>query len=560
MIHRPAPGLLCLSLALLLAACDVGLSTEEPILFVDDDDPEGDDDDDADDDDGAPDDDDATDDDDIAPDDDDGSPDDVCDPQPGAGCDWSIDGDTSSDGDATQAFSVYPCSGWDATGPELSWAFTATGTGQVTATLSDIEDGQDLDVYVLAETGAGCDADDCLGYGNTEATFDVTSGNTYYLVVDGYEGAAGSFTLDVTCGFIPGDDDDAADDDDIAPDDDDIAPDDDDIAPDDDDFVPPPEDCADGVDNDGDGLADCEDPDCAADPACSSPGVCSPDYALTEGGSDSWGNGDAGSTNAIDLYGCIDWDESGPEYTYSYTAAIDGQVTVEIEEQADSLLEILFGVSDDLDVFVLDGTGACDGAACVTYGDSDVTWDVTVGSQWFIVVDGFMGDVSPYELELTGAAAPTTETVCDDGLDDEGDGLIDCDDPDCASAVACAGECVAGLELFCGDSDSHANDGAGSTDNIDEYSCTTWGEDGPEYTYLFQPTSDATVEVSLSGMSDDLDLFAIEDVGGFCDSDQCTEYGDNSMTFSATAGSIYYIVVDGYLGSTSSYDITLTCN
>lgn len=32
--------------------------------------------------------------------------------------------------------------------------------------------------------------------------------------------------------------------------------------------TPPVEDCTDGVENDGDGLLDCEDPDCAADPAC----------------------------------------------------------------------------------------------------------------------------------------------------------------------------------------------------------------------------------------------------------------------------------------------------
>ena len=490
----------------------------------------------------------------MAIDDDDAAPD-VCAPQPGASCDWSIDANTATDGDATMAFNVYPCSGWDATGPELTFEFVADGTGQVTATLSDIETGQDLDIYVLAEVGAGCDVNDCLGYGNTDVTFEVASGSTYYLVVDGYEGAAGSFTLDVECGYTPGDDDDAADDDDVTPDDDD-----DDVLPDDDDAAPLPENCGDGWDNDGDGLSDCDDPDCAGDPACSTPGACSPDYPLTEGASDSWGNGDTGSTDAIDQYGCVGWDESGPEYTYSYTAGIDGQATVSIEEVADTLLEVLFGPSEDLDIFILDGSGACEPSACVTYGDTSVTWAVTAGSEWFIVVDGYGGDVSPYDLELSGAGVPTTEVACDDGLDDDADGLVDCDDPDCAAAVSCAGECVPGLELTCGDSDSFANDGAGSTDNIDEYSCTSWGEDGPEFTYLFQPVSDATVDVSLSGMSDDLDLFVMSDAGGLCDSANCIEYGDNSLSFSATAGQSYYVVVDGYLGATSSYDVSLSCN
>ena len=37
--------------------------------------------------------------------------------------------------------------------------------------------------------------------------------------------------------------------------------------------APPGENCADGVDNDGDGLADCDDPDCAADPECQAPNL-----------------------------------------------------------------------------------------------------------------------------------------------------------------------------------------------------------------------------------------------------------------------------------------------
>ena len=552
MKHGSVIGLMGLALfGLVLTACDVGLGNTDPALLVGDDDDLPDDDDATDDDDVQPDDDDATDDDDDAANDDDQA-DDVCAPVTGASCDWSVDGDTTTDPAATSAFNVYPCSGWDETGPELAYEFVATGTGQVTATLSSIQDGEDLDVYALADVGAGCDASDCLSYGNSE----VTAGNTYYVVVDGYEGAGGSFTLDVACGFVPGDDDDAADDDD----DDDVMPDDDDVMPDDDDAAPPPETCGDGWDNDGDGLADCDDPDCAGDPACSSPGVCSPDYALTEGATDSWNNGDAGSTDGIDEYGCIDWDESGPEYTYSYTAAYDGQITVSMEEQADTLLEMLFGPSEDLDIFILDGSGACDGAACATYGDTSVTWAVTAGSEWFIVIDGYAGDASPYDLEIVGVPTPTTETTCDDGLDDDADGLVDCDDPDCAAAVVCAGECSAAFELTCGATDSHANDGAGSTDNIDEYSCTSWGEDGPEYTYLFQPTADATVDVGLSGMNDDLDVFVLSDAGGLCDSDSCVEYGDNSLSFSATAGSTYYVVVDGYNGSTSSYDLSLTCN
>ena len=50
---------------------------------------------------------------------------------------------------------------------------------------------------------------------------------------------------------------------------------------------------------------------------------------------------------------------------------------------------------------MLDGTGACDPNNCVTYGDSSASWPVTAGSSWYIVVDGYLGDTSDYDLELT---------------------------------------------------------------------------------------------------------------------------------------------------------------
>jgi len=49
--------------------------------------------------------------------------------------------------------------------------------------------------------------------------------------------------------------------------------------------------------------------------------------------------------------------------------------------------------------------------------------------------------------------------ICNDGLDDDGDGLIDCDDPDCATAWECT---LAFPESDCGDGVD--NDGDGATD------------------------------------------------------------------------------------------------
>jgi hypothetical protein len=37
------------------------------------------------------------------------------------------------------------------------------------------------------------------------------------------------------------------------------------------------------------------------------------------------------------------------------------------------------------------------------------------------------------------ASCATGETACVDGRDDDGDGLTDCDDPDCAADASCTG-------------------------------------------------------------------------------------------------------------------------
>ena len=47
-------------------------------------------------------------------------------------------------------------------------------------------------------TGA-CSADACVDYGNTGVTATLTAGVDYFVVVDGYQGAAGTYDLTVTC-------------------------------------------------------------------------------------------------------------------------------------------------------------------------------------------------------------------------------------------------------------------------------------------------------------------------------------------------------------------------
>jgi len=365
-------------------ACQLGLTAGEGLEM-----PGSDDDDSVDESDpGGVDDDDSVelgDDDDVVGDDDDSQPVEggLCNPALSISCGGLISSTTGS-ALATNAIDSYACSSWDATGPEIAYSFTATESGPVHAALTDIEVDQDLDIYILEDLGEGCASDACIAFADAEIDFDVVAGQTYFIVVDGYYGAVGSFVLELSCGAVaPGDDDDSV------------------PTGDDDDSLATVENCGDGIDNDGDGMIDCGDADCAADPNCSG-GVCTASGTLVAGTISSGANNGAGSTSVVSSYPCQpNWDESGSEFAYHYVAAQDGYATVNLVEVADEFIEFLFGPLDDLDVFVLDGTGACDPSACIVGGDTTVSWNVTVGSSWYIVVDGFQGDSSPYDLSLS---------------------------------------------------------------------------------------------------------------------------------------------------------------
>ena len=73
----------------------------------------------------------------------------------------------------------------------------ATADGTARATLSNL--GADLDVFVLRDDGLGCNQQSCIGGANGVLDFAVTAGSTYYVVVEGYAGAAGAYDLTLEC-------------------------------------------------------------------------------------------------------------------------------------------------------------------------------------------------------------------------------------------------------------------------------------------------------------------------------------------------------------------------
>ncbi len=123
-------------------------------------------------------------------------------PVPGSSCSESISavcGNTYT-GDTTNFpdnFEDYSCGGWLESGPEVIYSIDISEDyTSLQATISD--NISDLDVYILNS----CDPSTCLSYGDYSATLTgspTIAWGTYWIIVDGYDGAAGSYTLSITC-------------------------------------------------------------------------------------------------------------------------------------------------------------------------------------------------------------------------------------------------------------------------------------------------------------------------------------------------------------------------
>ena len=188
-----------------------------------------------------------------------------------------------------------------------------------------------------------------------------------------------------------------------------------------------PEDCTNGHDDDGDGLADCSDPECGSDPHCSGITACEQPMGLSCG---QVVNGTTvGGSERFMTYGCITEQEMGPEVAY--------QLSVPVGSHVQAVLTPTGG--QDLDLFVVSALGmGCNTDSCIGYGAQSDTTPESVqftvpGGGTYLVVDSY-GQGGSFQLQLTCGGGVE---VCTNGTDDDGDGFVDCADSDCASAANC---------------------------------------------------------------------------------------------------------------------------
>lgn len=86
-------------------------------------------------------------------------------------------------------FTSYADAGWNESGSEQVWTLSVLDARFVTVTLSPADDSE-LDLFVLR----ACDPASCIAYGDTATTVLLEPG-TWYVIVDGRDGAAGDYVL-----------------------------------------------------------------------------------------------------------------------------------------------------------------------------------------------------------------------------------------------------------------------------------------------------------------------------------------------------------------------------
>ncbi len=191
-----------------------------------------------------------------------------------------------------------------------------------------------------------------------------------------------------------------------------------------------PEDCTNGTDDDGDGLADCHDPECGSNPYCSGPTACEQPATLSCGQTVTGTT--SGGTLRFVSYPCLSGRDMGPEKAFQLSIPIGTQVRITLTPTS----------GQDLDLVILPALAAkCNQTTCIAQsaqsGSNPETVDFTTPSGGsYVVVDSKDQEGT---FQLTAQCGTNIEN-CSNGKDDDGDGLIDCADPDCASSCSTSDE------------------------------------------------------------------------------------------------------------------------
>lgn len=111
-------------------------------------------------------------------------------------CGQTIHGTTTAGASKMTHYGPF-CGNWVEDGKEVVYRFQPKVNGKAVLSLSNIEDGKDVDLMLLR---GACDALSCQEYGDESTSlFSISNNDVFYVSVDSFAGGEGSFDLTATC-------------------------------------------------------------------------------------------------------------------------------------------------------------------------------------------------------------------------------------------------------------------------------------------------------------------------------------------------------------------------
>ena len=202
--------------------------------------------------------------------------------------------------------------------------------------------------------------------------------------------------------------------------------------------------CNNGIDDDNNGLTDCADPACFGVQGCAAP-ICEPSQDIGNFGVGSNVSLTVDTTKGSVLYGTHCSQGTGKEQVIRLNITQEMALGISCTDSGSDVLQLAEQVNP------LDGCDAnpvnCADPSVLPFGCNFEMPNIQPG-QYNIIVAGFRaGSEGVVHLNLAGIPETVLE-ICNNGIDDDGDGKIDCADLKCVTSPLCLNlECRAETDL-----------------------------------------------------------------------------------------------------------------
>ncbi len=232
--------------------------------------------------------------------------------------------------------------------------------------------------------------------------------------------------------------------------------------------------------------------------------------------------------------GCPNVGSDSPDVVYSFTRPPYGTLTIDLcGSDYDTKIYVM---SDEGQIFDCNDDYYYGGVCGQQTSRIDNLW-LPPGETYYLVIDGAGGAAGQYEFEMRR---------WDTDLSGSGDTLLD---PFVIDALPYTGS---------GTTADFANDY--------DYACPYTGSTSADVVYRFVPSGDLEVDIDLCLSSYDTKVYVYQDGGTTpiaCNDDfyfaaPCFVYSSFLADVPMNLGHVYYIVVDGYGGTSGEYVLTVT--